>query len=394
MKIGIVGSRGFDSYELVKQTMNEYVETVDTIVSGGAKGADSLGEKWAKEYGKKTLIYKPEWDKYGKRAGFIRNEDIVKNSDFVLAFWDGKSRGTKSSIDLCEKYKIPVKIINYKMDLNKVAQEIRDIISQRQKELGLSFEEERHLYTMNGRSDWPSVSKVLKKFYKEFPTEEAAYNKAGGDPERQQQLIEEWAAAGLYSTNMGSRVHFVLEKELISRNGDYKEVRQPIFDCDLSQLMKSDSMIVAGKRYLDLMEQRNVVLLDTEMVLGDPELAYVGQPDKVWLTLNKEGNEFGLLITDYKTNKPKNFLENSYTERMYPPFERYPNNALGHYYVQLPLYGKLLLKMLQGSKYENVQLYGCIITHLRDDTQFEEFRVPKGIIDTVLSMDMRKYLDK
>ena len=278
------------------------------------------------------------------------------------------------------------------MDLKNIAKEIREVISQRQKELGLTFEEERHLYTMNGRSDWPSVSKVLKSFYKEFPTEEAAYNKAGGDPERQQELIEQWAAAGTYSTNLGSRVHYELEKEVIDNNGSYKELRKPEFECDLTQLMKSDSMIIAGKRYLELLEQRNLVLLDTEIVLGDPELGYTGQPDKVWLTMNRTGDEFGLLITDWKTNKPKNFQETSYTQRMYSPFEKYPNTALGHYYVQLPLYGKLLLKMLQGSKYENIKLYGCIIAHLREDTQFEEFRVPKEIISTILEMDIKKYI--
>lgn len=280
------------------------------------------------------------------------------------------------------------------MKLNKIAEEIREIISQRQTELNLTFQEEKHIYTMDGKTDWPSVSKVLKKFYKPFPTEEAAYNKAGGDPEKQQQLIEEWAAAGSYSTNLGSRVHFVLEEEAIKRYGSYKEVRKPVFECDLTQLMKSDKMIVAGKRYLDLLEQREVVLLDTEMVLGDPELGYTGQPDKVWLTHNVNKNEFGFLITDWKTNKPKNFQVNDYTESMYEPFEELPNNALGHYYVQLPLYGKLLLKMLQGSKYENLRVYGCIIAHLRDDTQFEEFRVPKKVIDTVMGMDIKKYLNK
>ena len=75
------------------------------------------------------------------------------------------------------------------MRLNDVAKEIRDIISQKQNELGLTFEEENHIYTMNGKTDYPSVSKVLKKFYTEFPTEEAAYNKAKGDPIKQQELI-------------------------------------------------------------------------------------------------------------------------------------------------------------------------------------------------------------
>jgi hypothetical protein len=280
------------------------------------------------------------------------------------------------------------------MDLKNIVAEIRELISLRQNELGLVFEEEKHIYTMNGKKDYPSVSKVLKKFYKPFPTEEAAYNKAGGDPQRQQELIEEWAAAGNYSTNLGSRVHFVLEDEVVKRNGSFKEVRRPIFECDLTQIMKSDNMIVAGKRYLDLLEQRKVVLLDTEMVLGDPELGYTGQPDKVWLTMNKGGNEFGFLITDWKTNKPKNFQETTYTERMFTPFNKLPNTALGHYYVQLPLYGKLLVKMLKGTKYENIKLFGCIISHLREDTQFEEFRVPKEVIDTVMNMDIKKYLEK
>jgi len=278
------------------------------------------------------------------------------------------------------------------MKLSNIAQEIRELIKVRQESLGLTFEEDKHIYTMNGKKDYPSVSKVLKKFYKAFPTEEAAYNKAGGDPEKQQQLIEEWAASGDYSTNLGSRVHYMLEKILIEKNGDYKEVRQPVFDCDLTQLMKSDNMIFAGKRYLELMESRKVELLDTEMVLGDPELGYTGQPDKVWLTYNKTGDDFGLLITDWKTNKPKNFEETRFTERMYTPFESYPNNALGHYFLQLPLYGKLLIQMLKGTKYENIKLYGCIISHLKEDTFFDEYRVPKDVIDTVLEMDMKKYL--
>jgi hypothetical protein len=280
------------------------------------------------------------------------------------------------------------------IDLKSVASEIREIISERQKSLGLVFEEDKHVYTMNGKKDYPSVSKVLKSFYREFPLEEAALKKAGGDPQEAERLKEEWAAAGTYSTNLGSRVHYILEKTLIENNGNYKEVRQPIFDCDITQLMKSDNMIFAGKRYLELMESRNVELLDTEMVLGDPELGFVGQPDKVWLTMNKTGDEFGLLITDWKTNKKKNFQETSYTDRMYEPFEKYPNTALGHYYLQLPLYGKLLLKMLEGTKYENIKLYGCIISHLQEDTFFEEYRVPKEVIDTVLEMDVKKYLKK
>jgi hypothetical protein len=183
-----------------------------------------------------------------------------------------------------------------------------------------------------------------------------------------------------------------LEKDVIERNGEYKEVRQPIFECDASQILKADGMIKGGKKYLDLMEERGAVLLDTEIVMGDPELGYTGQPDKVWLMENKDKTEFGIVITDWKTNKKKNFQQSEFTERMYLPFQKYPNNALGHYYVQLPLYGKLLLKMLEGTKYENVKLYGCVVTHLNGDGEFEEYRVPGEVVSTVLDMNMKDYL--
>ena len=278
------------------------------------------------------------------------------------------------------------------MKLSNIAQEIRELVKTRQQELGLTFEEDKHIYTMNGRKDYPSVSKVLKQFYTEFPSEEVSYHKAGGDPQKQQQLLDEWAAAGEYSTNMGSRVHYVLEKNVIERNGNYKEVRQPIFDCDLTQMMKGDAMINAGKKYVDLMEERGAVLLDTEMVLGDPELGYTGQPDKIWLMMNRAKTEFGFVVTDWKTNKKKNFQETSYTKRLKDPFGKFPDTALGHYYLQLPLYAKLLLKMLQGTKYADIKLLGCVVTHLSDDAQFEEYRVPQEIVNTVLDMDVKKYL--
>jgi hypothetical protein len=207
------------------------------------------------------------------------------------------------------------------------------------------------------------------------------------------ELLKEWSDSGDYAANMGSRVHYHLEKETIDRFGGFKEVRQPIFDCDIEQITKGDSMISAGKRYLNLCEKRNLVLLDTEAVLGHPELGYTGQPDKVWLSVNAAGTEIGLLITDWKTNKEKNFKTNQWTKKMYPPFHEYPSTALGHYYLQLPFYGKLLVKMLEGTKYENIKLLGCIVVLLKEDSEYEEFRVPKPIINTILDMDIKTYLD-
>lgn len=285
------------------------------------------------------------------------------------------------------------------MELKEIASEIREILQKKRDELNLTFVEDTHTYYMkdlNGeiRDNYPSVSKVVKLFHDEFPTDEAAEKKSKGDPELKKQLIEEWAQAGTYSTNMGSRVHYFLEKKLIGMFGDYKEVRQPIFECDFTQILKGDSMIVAGGNYLELMIERGAILLDTEIVLGDPELGYTGQPDKVWLIFNKEKTEVGLIITDWKTNKPKNFEETHFTKRMKYPFQKQPNNALGHYFIQLPFYGKLLLKMLQGTKYENIKLFGCIIVLVKENGEYEEFRIPKEVINTILDLDMRKYLTK
>jgi hypothetical protein len=285
------------------------------------------------------------------------------------------------------------------MNLKKIAEEIRGIISEKQKELELTFEEEAHKYTMKDldgtvRSDFPSVSKVMKLFYDEFPTEEAAYRKAKGDPYEAQQLMEEWARAGTTSTNMGSRVHFELETETLKRFDVKKEVRQPVYECDLEMTMKGDRMIKAGKNFLSLMEERGAVLLDTEMVLGHPELGYTGQPDKFWLMFNKQKNGFGFVVTDWKTNKPKNMETNSFTKPMKKPFQKLPNNALGHYYTQLPFYAKLLLKMLEGTKYGDLKFFGGVIVHLTDEMEFVEYRIPKEVFDTILNMDIKQYLTK
>lgn len=102
--IAIVGGRDFENYDLLKKRIDTYLSLHDIkprlIVSGGARGADTLAEKYASENNIECRIHYPEWDKYGRKAGFIRNEFIILDSDIVFAFWDGSSKGTKSSIDL------------------------------------------------------------------------------------------------------------------------------------------------------------------------------------------------------------------------------------------------------------------------------------------------------
>lgn len=116
-KIAIVGGRDFWDYALMKQTVDAIISDNKIsnveIVSGGAKGADSLAERYAIEHNYPITIFYPDWNLYGKSAGPIRNEQIVTHSDIVIAFWDGESKGTMSSIELTEYYGKKLYITNY-----------------------------------------------------------------------------------------------------------------------------------------------------------------------------------------------------------------------------------------------------------------------------------------
>lgn len=284
-------------------------------------------------------------------------------------------------------------------DLKEIALEIRDVIAKKQEEMSLTFVEDTHTYyikDLNGNitNEFPSVSTVLKAFYHVFDSARTkSFKNCGGDRELEKVLLKEWSDKGDYSTNMGSRVHYILEQELVNQYGGYKEVRQPIFECDDEQIATGDAMIVAGKEFIDLMHERGAVLLDTEMVLGSSEFGYTGQPDKVWLMIDKNGN-LGIVITDWKTNQPKNFEVQPWTKLLLPPFEKYWDTALGHYYIQIPLYAKLLMKMLEGTKYENIKFFGGVIVLVKKEATFEEHRIPKDVVDEVMKMDVKSVLQE
>jgi len=113
MIIAIVGSRNFNDYELVKKALDPVKNKITGIISGGAKGADSLAETYARQNGIITKIFLPDWETHGNSAGFIRNTEIVGAAQLVIAFWDGKSKGTKHSIDIANRLNKPLKIIKY-----------------------------------------------------------------------------------------------------------------------------------------------------------------------------------------------------------------------------------------------------------------------------------------
>jgi predicted Rossmann fold nucleotide-binding protein DprA/Smf involved in DNA uptake len=111
MKVAVIGSRSFSDYLLVESTLKTM--EIDCIISGGAKGADKLGAKYAINNNIKLGEHIPEWGKYGRSAGFKRNHKIINDADVVVAYWDGKSKGTKHSIDLAKKQNKKVYTINF-----------------------------------------------------------------------------------------------------------------------------------------------------------------------------------------------------------------------------------------------------------------------------------------
>lgn len=114
MKVIVAGSRTFTDYPILRDALDMLSDETDIeIVSGTARGADSMGERWARDNNKAIHRFVPDWDGLGKSAGYRRNEDMAKFADAVICFWDGESRGTKHMIDLAKQYKLKLKIIRY-----------------------------------------------------------------------------------------------------------------------------------------------------------------------------------------------------------------------------------------------------------------------------------------
>lgn len=113
--IGVIGSRTFNDRAYFNEVMQRIVllhsEYPITIVSGGANGADTMAHWFAEENGFKLMEFLPEWGVHGKQAAYVRNVKIVEASNEVIAFWDGKSRGTAMSLYLCARFHVPKTII-------------------------------------------------------------------------------------------------------------------------------------------------------------------------------------------------------------------------------------------------------------------------------------------
>ena len=117
MKIIIAGSRDFVSYLTLEKYCDKIIDLLGCsdiiIVSGTAKGADKLGERYAQYKGFEIAQFPADWDKFGKSAGYKRNEQMALYSDALIAFWDGSSKGTKHMIDLAKRHNLKVFVYEY-----------------------------------------------------------------------------------------------------------------------------------------------------------------------------------------------------------------------------------------------------------------------------------------
>ncbi len=111
----IAGGRNFDDYPKLCQVCDEFLmdQINIEIVSGAYKGADLLGERYAAERNHTIKQFPADWRRYGKSAGLKRNIEMAIYADFLIAFWDGKSKGTKHMIDLATQAGLNVRIYNY-----------------------------------------------------------------------------------------------------------------------------------------------------------------------------------------------------------------------------------------------------------------------------------------
>jgi hypothetical protein len=117
MIVAVVGSRTISNKKLIFRFLDEFLQNINIkcIISGGAKGVDTIAELWAKENNIDFVKYLPLWNINKKGAGIRRNVNIVENSDLLMVFWDGSSKGTKNTIEVAEKLNKKIKVINFKL---------------------------------------------------------------------------------------------------------------------------------------------------------------------------------------------------------------------------------------------------------------------------------------
>jgi len=111
MKLIIAGSRMFTDYQLLCQTLAPERHHITEVIHGGARGADQLGFRWAVRHHVRSRCFAADWERFGKAAGVRRNHQMAQAGDMLLAFWDGRSAGTRHMISCMEQLSKPVVVV-------------------------------------------------------------------------------------------------------------------------------------------------------------------------------------------------------------------------------------------------------------------------------------------
>ena len=115
-RVIVAGGRDFNNYAGLAQKLDKLLANVTdeiVIVCGMARGADRLGEQYAKERGYSVRYFPADWDRYGKAADYLRNTEMAKNADALVAFWDGMSLGTRHMIEIARSRGLKVRVKRY-----------------------------------------------------------------------------------------------------------------------------------------------------------------------------------------------------------------------------------------------------------------------------------------
>lgn len=115
MKLIVSGCRSYTDYREAEMHLDKFFwefPECTTIISGGASGADSLGERYAKERGMSLEVYRARWGTYGSSAGPIRNRKMAERGTHLLCFWDGESRGTANMLKNAREKRLWVRVVN------------------------------------------------------------------------------------------------------------------------------------------------------------------------------------------------------------------------------------------------------------------------------------------
>lgn len=220
------------------------------------------------------------------------------------------------------------------VEYNKALYDMAALRTKCEKAFGhIEFNEEAHIYTMNGTNP-PSVSSILKKYYEPFDEEYWSNRKAQELGVPVEDILKQWKDKNLLATETGSKIHYELECYACSKYLPFKEVKELTINNRYVDEDRVKKLVSLGMQWLDSMIDRGYLLFDTELIMGSDKYGYVGTADLIFW---KDGC---FHIYDWKTNNKE--INGRVYRQLLPPYQHLGDTTLNHYKLQLNYYALLL----------------------------------------------------